>query len=230
MICEVPSPFMTASALRSLPSVDKLLADDILVAECRDLPRTVVVAAVRETLDAARASLKSARNGARAPGVESLARDAAARARLAARPQLRRVLNATGIVLHTNLGRAPLAVSAQNAVAEVSAGYSSLEYDLEAGRRGDRGLGPEKWLTRLTGAESALVVNNGAAAILLTLAALAAGRKVIVSRGELVEIGGSFRIPDVLRASGARLVEVGTTNRTHLKDYERAITEGTNGT
>src|SRR2546421_9333343 len=112
MICEVPSPLMTSSALRSLPSVDKLLADDVLVAECRDLPRTVVVAAVRETLDAARAALKGAKNGAARPDLQELARDAAARAHLAAQPQLRRVLNATGIVLHTNLGRAPLAVSA----------------------------------------------------------------------------------------------------------------------
>jgi L-seryl-tRNA(Ser) seleniumtransferase len=132
-------------------------------------------------------------------------------------------LNATGIVLHTNLGRAPLAGPARRAVAEVAEGYSSLEYDLAEGRRGDRGLGPERWLTRLTGAEAALVVNNGAAAILLALAAVAAGRKVLVSRGELVEIGGSFRVPEIMEMSGATLVEVGATNRTHVRDYERAL-------
>jgi L-seryl-tRNA(Ser) seleniumtransferase len=133
------------------------------------------------------------------------------------------VLNATGIVLHTNLGRSPLSAAALAAVVEVGRGYASLEFELETGTRGGRGAGVERWLTRLTGAESALVVNNGAAAILVTLSALAAGKGVIVSRGELVEIGGSFRVPDVMAKSGARLIEVGTTNRTHLRDYERAL-------
>jgi len=213
---------VTTSALRSLPSVDRLLSEAAVADECRDLPRALVVDAIRETLDRARAALKGAKNGA-VPEIQELAREAAARARLAAAPQLRRVLNATGIVLHTNLGRAPLAESAQKAVAEVASGYSSLEYDLAQGRRGDRGLGPEKWLTRLTGAEAALVVNNGAAAILLALAALAEGRQVIVSRGELVEIGGSFRVPEIMEMSGAELLEVGATNRTHLRDYEKAL-------
>jgi L-seryl-tRNA(Ser) seleniumtransferase len=133
------------------------------------------------------------------------------------------VLNATGVVLHTNLGRAPLSAEAREAVASVAAGYSSLEYDLERGRRGDRGIGCERWLTRLTGAPAACVVNNGAAAILLVLAAVAAGRKVLVSRGELVEIGGSFRVPEIMEMSGCELAEVGATNRTHLRDYERAL-------
>ncbi len=133
------------------------------------------------------------------------------------------MLNATGVVLHTNLGRAPLAESARRAVADTAAGYSSLELDLATGKRGDRGLGVERWLVRLTGAGSALAVNNGAAAILLVLSALAAGRKVLVSRGELVEIGGSFRVPEIMEKSGALLVEVGATNRTHLRDYERAL-------
>jgi L-seryl-tRNA(Ser) seleniumtransferase len=133
------------------------------------------------------------------------------------------VLNATGIVLHTNLGRAPLSEEARRAVAEVAAGYSALEYDLAAGRRGERGTGCERWLVRLTGAPAATVVNNGAGALLVTLSALASGRKVLVSRGELVEIGGSFRVPEILEKSGATLVEVGTTNRTHLRDYERAL-------
>jgi L-seryl-tRNA(Ser) seleniumtransferase len=138
-------------------------------------------------------------------------------------PALRRVLNATGIVLHTNLGRAPLSDAARAAVDEVARGYSTLEFDLETGRRGERGSGVERWLTRLTGAEAAAVVNNGAAALLLALSGVATGRPVIVSRGELVEIGGSFRIPEILERSGAQLVEVGTTNRTHLRDYERAL-------
>jgi L-seryl-tRNA(Ser) seleniumtransferase len=215
---------MTVSALRTLPSVEKLLGHDALLTGCRDLPRTIVVAAARDTLNEARASLRRAKTGD-APDADALAHAAAARARLASLPQLRRVLNATGIVLHTNLGRAPLAERARRAVAEVAAGYSSLEYDLAAGKRGDRGIGPERWLTRLTGAEAALVVNNGAAAILLTLAAAAAHKKVLVSRGELVEIGGSFRVPEIMEMSGAILVEVGATNRTHLRDYERALAQ-----
>jgi len=213
---------MATSALRSLPSVEKLLAHDALAEASRELPRAVVVGAVRDTLAEAREGLKRARGG-EAPAAAALAVRAAARARADAVPALRRVLNATGIVLHTNLGRAPLSAAARAAVAEVAAGYSSLEYDLEQGKRGDRGLGCERWLTRLTGAEAACVVNNGAAAILLVLAALAEGRKVLVSRGELVEIGGSFRVPEIMEMSGCELVELGATNRTHLRDYERAL-------
>ena len=141
----------------------------------------------------------------------------------ARRPSLRRVLNATGVLVHTNLGRAPLAEAALARVAEVGAGYSNLEYDLERGERGSRQDHLAPLLCRLTGAEAALVVNNNAAAVLLALAALAEGREVVVSRGELIEIGDGFRIPDVLARSGARLVEVGTTNRTRAADYERAI-------
>ena len=139
------------------------------------------------------------------------------------RPSLRRVLNATGVLVHTNLGRAPLADAALARVAEVGAGYSNLEYDLEGGERGSRQDHLAGLLQRLTGAEAALVVNNNAAAVLLALAALAEGREVVVSRGELIEIGDGFRIPDVLARSGARLVEVGTTNRTRAADYEAAI-------
>src|SRR5262245_46119091 len=213
---------MSAPSLRALPSVEKLLGLEPLAAACRELPRAVVVDAVRATLAEARAELKRARNGS-APEPAALAERAAERARSEAAPALRRVLNATGVVLHTNLGRAPLATPARDAVAQVAAGYSSLEYDLAAGKRGDRGLGCERWLVRLSGAEAACVVNNGASAILLVLAALAEGRKVIVSRGELVEIGGSFRVPEIMEMSGATLVEVGATNRTHLRDYERAL-------
>ena len=213
---------MPLSALRTLPSVEKLLGHERLVAAASELPRTTLVAAVRDTLAQARAVLQASHGGI-APELDLLAQAAVARARTGSQPMLRRVLNATGIVLHTNLGRAPLSERARRAVADVAAGYSSLEYDLETGKRGDRGMGPERWLTRLTGAEAAFAVNNGAGAILLALAGLASGRKVLVSRGELVEIGGSFRVPEIMEMSGATLVEVGATNRTHLRDYEQAL-------
>ena len=196
-------------SLRALPSVEKLLGHELLAEVCRDLPRSVVTDAVRDTLAEARAALKASKDG-QALDSETLARAAAHRARLAGAPALRRVLNATGIVLHTNLGRAPLSVQARRIVADVAAGYSSLEYDLEKGERG-------------TDPPVAAVVNNGAGAILLTLAALAAEKKVVVSRGELVEIGGSFRVPEIMEMSGATLVEVGATNRTHTRDYEKAL-------
>ena len=208
-------------ALRALPAVETVLRESALAATLDALPRPLVVDAVRAELERARGRLKSGSRAA--PDAASLAKAAALRARAEHRPQLRRVLNATGIVLHTNLGRAPLSAAARRALDDIGRGYSTLEYDLEAGRRGERGLGVERWLRRLTGAPAALVVNNGAAAVLLALSALAAGRKVLVSRGELVEIGGSFRIPDVLGRSGAAMVEVGTTNRTHLRDYQRAL-------
>ena len=142
-------------------------------------------------------------------------------------PTLRPVINATGIIVHTNLGRAPLSEAALAAVTEAAAGYATLEYDLEEGQRGSRAIHAERLLTRLTGAEAALVVNNNAAAVLLMLSALCRESEVIISRGQLVEIGGGFRVPDVLAQSGARLVEVGTTNRTHLRDYAAAITADT---
>jgi L-seryl-tRNA(Ser) seleniumtransferase len=205
----VPGP----RALRDLPSVDLLLADERLASE----PHELALAAARTVLARAREEIAAGREpGPLVEGVlEELGR--------ARRPSLRRVLNATGVLVHTNLGRAPLAEAALARVAEVGAGYSNLEYDVERGERGSRQdhLGP--LLGRLTGAEAALVVNNNAAAVLLALAALAEGREVIVSRGELIEIGDGFRIPDVLARSGARLVEVGTTNRTRPADYERAI-------
>ena len=213
---------MPDTRLRALPSVDRLRQHAAVLEVLRDLPRSVVLEAARAELTDARAALKRAKRAA-VPEHDALAAQVVARARSAARPQLVRVLNATGIVLHTNLGRAPLAESARRAVAEVAAGYSSLEYDLEAGKRGDRGAGIERWLTRLTGAEAAMAVNNGAAAVMVMLSAVATGRKVLVSRGELVEIGGSFRVPEIMAKSGALLVEVGATNRTHLRDYERAF-------
>ena len=212
---------MATTSLRQLPAVEKLLQHEALASALASLPRLLVLEAVRATLAEARAALR--RRGAPAPDADVLARTAAVRATAASRPQLVRVLNATGIVLHTNLGRAPLSEEARRAVAEVAAGYSSLEYDLVAGRRGERGTGVERWLRRLTSAPAAAVLNNGAGALLAALSALASGRKVIVSRGELVEIGGSFRVPEIMEKSGATLVEVGTTNRTHLRDYERAL-------
>lgn len=199
--------------LRDLPSVDELLRDARLASEPHDL----AVAAARAALERARGDISAGREPG--PLVEAaLAELAGART-----PSLRRVLNATGVLVHTNLGRAPLASAALERVVEVGGGYSNLEYDLERGARGSRQDHLTDLLGRLTGAEAALVVNNNAAAVLLALAALAEGREVVVSRGELIEIGDGFRIPDVLARSGARLVEVGTTNRTRAADYERAI-------
>ena len=202
-----------ARSLRDLPSVDRLLADERLAGE----PHDAAVAAARVVLDRAREDLRAGRKP------EALVDAVLRELEDSRRPRLRRVLNATGVLVHTNLGRAPLSEAAIARVAEVGSGYSNLEYDLERGERGSRQdhLGP--LLSRLTGAEAALVVNNNAAAVLLALAALAEGREVVVSRGELIEIGDGFRIPDVLARSGARLVEVGTTNRTRASDYERAI-------
>jgi L-seryl-tRNA(Ser) seleniumtransferase len=208
-------------SLRGLPAVEILLRHPTLAAAGAGVPRLLLVESIRAELARERARLRSGPGEPVAAGV--LAERALGRAREALRPQLRRVLNGTGVILHTNLGRAPLAAAARAAVSGVAAGYCSLEYDLASGRRGERGGGVERWLERLTGAEAALAVNNGAAALLLALSALAAGRRVLVSRGELVEIGGSFRIPEILEKSGGTLVEVGTTNRTHLRDYERAL-------
>jgi L-seryl-tRNA(Ser) seleniumtransferase len=200
-------------SLRDLPSIDKLLGDERL----GDEPHELVVDAARAVLERAREEIRAGREPR--PLVDSVLEELA-RSR---RPSLRRVLNATGILVHTNLGRAPLAEAALERVAQVGAGYSNLEYDLERGERGSRQDHLGSLLARLTGAEAALVVNNNAAAVLLALATLAEGREVVVSRGELIEIGDGFRIPDVLARSGARLVEVGTTNRTRAEDYERAI-------
>jgi L-seryl-tRNA(Ser) seleniumtransferase len=198
--------------LRDLPSVDEL---------AREVDDPLAVGAARAVIDGARAEIRA--------GLEPGDLAARLREKLAAtrRPVLRRVLNATGVIVHTNLGRAPLPARALERVVEVGRSYSNLEYDLDAGSRGSRQDHVASLLCRLTGAESAIVVNNNAGAMLLALAALAEGREVIVSRGELIEIGDGFRIPDVLVRSGARLVEVGTTNRTRAVDYERAVSEHT---
>ncbi|HEX2236031.1 MAG TPA: L-seryl-tRNA(Sec) selenium transferase [Actinomycetota bacterium] len=204
--------------LRALPSVDRVLG------ALTPRRHAASVNAARRAIDEARAAVRS---GAKAPSFDDVVRRAEAIAVEDERAALRPVLNATGVLIHTNLGRAPLGARQLDAVARVSSGYSNLEYDLAAGARGTRYAHAVRSLTQLTGAEAALVVNNNAAAVLLVLSALCRNREVIVSRGELIEIGGEFRIPDVVAQSGARIVEVGTTNRTHLADYERAISADT---
>jgi L-seryl-tRNA(Ser) seleniumtransferase len=202
-------------ARRRLPSVDRLLREPAVEALLQVAPRSAVVEAVRESLDAARTR--------RAGPPEDWGSEIADRLQQRTRPGLRPALNATGVVLHTNLGRAPLAEAAIQAVVAVAGGYSNLEFDLPSGTRGSRTDHCRHLLCRVTGADDALVVNNAAGALVLALNAHAAGREVLISRGELIEIGGSFRIPDILARSGARLREIGTTNRTHLDDYRRAL-------
>jgi L-seryl-tRNA(Ser) seleniumtransferase len=206
---------------RKIPSVNTLLESEQVKLLLAVHPRRVVVDAVRDAVQEVRTSGGTTPTPDEWTGRISLAisRDAT--------PSLRRVFNATGVVLHTNLGRAPLAEAALTAIREVSEGFSNLEYEIESGRRGSRYSHCADLLKRLTGAEDALVVNNCASALVLALSALARKREVLVSRGELVEIGGSFRIPDIMSSAGVRLVEVGTTNRTHDDDYRRAITPKT---
>lgn len=212
----------SALPLRQLPGVSALL----LRPELAGLPHAIAARAAREAVSHARERLRAGAP-ASADLAAAVAADAARRASLLRGRKLRRVINATGIVLHTNLGRAPLAEDAVQAVQDVARGYSNTELDLASGRRGGRLAGIAPLLTELTGAEAAIAVNNNAAGVLLALTALARDAEVIVSRGELVEIGGSFRVPDVIASGGARLVEVGTTNRTRVADYARAITPRT---
>jgi L-seryl-tRNA(Ser) seleniumtransferase len=215
---------MNANQLRNLPSVDALLQ----VHTVRDLDQryghALVVDACRAALDAARATILA---GGDAPMPALLIDDIYARVERAARPSLTPVINATGVIIHTNLGRAPLSDDTLAAMNIAAQGYTNLEYDLDAGERGSRYAHAESLITRLIGAEAALVVNNNAAAVTLILATFARGKQVIISRGQLVEIGGGFRVPEVMAQSGAQLIEVGTTNRTYLADYARAINEQT---
>jgi len=206
--------------LRQLPSVDRLLAAVQERDALRGTGRTVLLRAVREVLEERRQALRAGL--AHTVDILDLVEAVELRVRVENRPSLQRVLNATGVLLHTNLGRAPLAEEAQEAVLR-AAGSCNLELDLGSGSRGSRLDHVVGLLQRITGAESAVVVNNNAAAVLLALSALAAGREVVVARSEQVEIGGSFRMPDVMRAAGVRLVEVGTTNRVRLSDYESAV-------
>ena len=211
---------------RNLPQVQRLLELPAADSLSSEFGRSAVTNALRDTLENVRGQI-GAGLLAVVPDLETLLDRCAERLVLRRRPGLRRTINATGIILHTNLGRAPLASEAIAAVAEIAAGYCNLEFDLATGRRGSRTQALEPLLRELTSAEAALAVNNGAAAILLALAGLSQGGEVIVSRGELVEIGGGFRVPDVIRQGGARLVEVGTTNRTRLQDYRAAISPDT---
>ena len=215
----------TNELLRSLPKTDDVLARPELADALEAHPRAIVVGAVRDAIEASRARLLAGEISE--PSAAVVAADALARAQLAARPSMRRVINATGIIVHTNLGRSVLSEAAAAAVQRVAAGYSTLEYDVESAERGSRHVHVESLLCKLTGAEAALAVNNNAAAVMLGIAALARGKQAIVSRGQLVEIGGSFRIPDIMHESGATMVEVGATNKTHLSDYERALTPET---
>ncbi len=203
---------------RAIPSVDRLLQQPDIAALIGQAPRNVVVAAVREAVAAARAGQ---------PMTDDWGREVRERVARRTTPSLQPVINATGVVLHTNLGRAPLAPTALAAVQAAARGYSTLEYDLGSGARGSRADHCASLLAELSGAEAGLAVNNAAAALVLSLNEVAPGREVIISRGELIEIGGSFRIPDILLKSGAELREVGATNRTHLDDYRRAISDRT---
>ena len=211
---------MSNEKLRQIPSVDRLLDEQVvqeLIAACG---HRQAVGALRETLDTVRDEVRA---GADVPDVAAIVARTGAYLKGCLAPTLRPVINAAGVIIHTNLGRAPLSAAAQAAIGEISQGYSTLEYDLQAGGRGHRTVHAERLLCELTGAEAALVVNNNAGAVLLALTGLAQGRGVVISRGQLVEIGGGFRVPDVMRESGAQLIEVGTTNRTHLRDYAEAL-------
>lgn len=223
---------MNENALRYLPSIDQLLRRESLRELIDSTGRETVRDRLRVVIEELRRDILA---GAIDPATSSnqelialeIARRLDDRAAASRRSRLQRVINATGVILHTNLGRAPLSRPALDAILSVAGGYSNLEYDLETGSRGHRGTGLEEMLREMLGCEAVAVVNNCAAAVLLTLNSLAEGGEVIVSRGELIEIGGSFRIPDVIAKSGARIREVGTTNRTRLSDYEAAINEQT---
>ncbi len=207
---------------RAIPAVDSLLRTPQAAGLIADYGRNLVLEGIRVVLAGLR---EGARDGSPLPDVEAIFSLTKTQIEAWLSPSLIPVINATGVILHTNLGRAPLSQDALQAVARVSAGYSNLEYDLDRGERGSRILHAESQIQRLTGAESAIVVNNNAAGVLLVLSCLANRKRVVISRTQLVEIGGGFRVPDVMRQSGARLVEVGTTNRVHNSDYEDALGE-----
>lgn len=211
-----------------IPKVDELLDKDDIKSLLSSMPRKTVVEAIRTETDKLRESIK---NGAIkeeiSADIQKIEESIKKTALKLDSYKLKRVINATGVVIHTNLGRSPINMHIMNNIAEIAANYSNLEFDLETGERGSRYSHLEDIITRITGCESAMVVNNNAAAVMLALSTMAKGREVIVSRGELIEIGGSFRVPDVMEQSGAHLVEVGTTNKTHLRDYENAINENT---
>ena len=225
------SPSLRQQVLRKIPRVDEILSRQEIVDLLKVHPRNVVIEAIRKGLGRLRGEILQKQDLSQLEeaffSFENLYPLFQKEIDLQIQPRLRRVINATGVVIHTNLGRAPLHSSAIKHLIEVSKTYSNLEYDLDRGERGDRYTHVEEILCRLSGAESALVVNNNAGAVLLALNTLAEGKEVIVSRGELVEIGGAFRIPDVMKRSGALLKEVGTTNRTHFDDYQKAVSPHT---
>jgi L-seryl-tRNA(Ser) seleniumtransferase len=212
------------SEFRNLPSVDKLISNERIKQLADSYSHELIISLVRHQLELERLAIAS---GNPCPSIDKIVESISAQLYRFESPSLRSVINATGVVLHTNLGRAPLSREAVTAMENVSRNYSNLEFDLDSGKRGSRQVHIEQILCQLSGAEAAMVVNNNASAVLLGLIALARRKEVIVSRGEAVEIGDSFRIPDVMRQSGAKLIEVGTTNRTYISDYEQAITPRT---
>lgn len=213
---------------RSIPKVDILLEDERIQEAASVYDRDTVMDAIREQTELVRTRIRECDDEERIrDSIDNLIPDIIKRVKKMHTPDMRPVINATGTILHTNLGRAPISREHMARIAEVACGYSNLEYDLEAGKRGERYSHFEKLLCKITGAEAAMAVNNNASAVMLILSSMAKGGEVIVSRGELVEIGGKFRIPDVMEQSGARLVEVGTTNKTHYADYAEAVSEET---
>lgn len=216
----------TQELFRSIPKVDEVLSSPLLQEYAESIPRSVLLNATRSTLEDIRSEISK---GSRLEPVTmtEVTTELRARAEDLMQASLKPVINATGIIVHTNLGRSILAEEACDAVAEVASSYSTLEYDLKTGARGSRHVHVEDLLCELTGAEAAFAVNNNAAAVMMCIAAFSKDKEALVSRGQLVEIGGSFRVPDIMAESGAKMVEIGTTNKTHLSDYEAALNENT---
>jgi L-seryl-tRNA(Ser) seleniumtransferase len=214
---------MKMTSLRDLPSVEQLLQTPRVADLTTRYGRPLTLDALRLSLDKTRAAVRGGLTSI--PSRDELTSRAETLLAAWTRPTLQPVINATGVILHTNLGRAPLSRAAADAMTSAALGYSNLEFDLATGKRGSRTVHAEALLQKLTGAESALVVNNNAGAVLLVLSALAKGKRVVISRTQLVEIGGSFRVPDVMKQSGAKLAEVGATNKVHLRDYKEALSE-----
>ena len=213
---------------RSIPKVDVLLEKEEMKAGIAKYGREIVVDAIRIETEELRKFIGTCDSeDAAKDAITNVTASILARAEKMLMPNMKKIINATGTILHTNLGRAPIGMEHMQHIAEIATGYSNLEYNLEAGKRGERYSHFEELLCKITGAEAAMAVNNNAAAVMLVLSSLGKGGEVVVSRGELIEIGGKFRIPDVLEQSGATLVEIGTTNKTHLSDYEDAINENT---
>ena len=213
---------------RSIPKVDILLEKDEIKAVISEYGHEIVMDIIREETDRLRLLIAEAdsETGLKSK-IDNLTDTIVNEVKNLFKPKVRKVINGTGTILHTNLGRAPITRTQAELLKDIVCGYSNLEYNLELGKRGERYSHFEKLLCRITGAEAAMVVNNNAAAVMLILSTMAKGGEVVVSRGELIEIGGKFRIPDVMEQSGAKLVEIGTTNKTHLSDYEEAVTENT---